>query len=81
MKNPFSLFKSTAKDRDKKLLENQISHQASHISLNVIRGKLKASDINDLEILYERYFEKFPDAKAQQNCSKRIAQLRQMNSL
>ena len=81
MKNPFEIFKSTAKDKDKKLLENQISRQASHISMNVIRGRLKASDINDLEVLYDRYFEKYPDKKGEENCKKRIAQLRTMNSI
>jgi hypothetical protein len=77
--NPFSAFKSKAKDKDKKLLENQISHQASVISLNIIRGRLKSDDIDQLAILYKKYFEKYPDVKGEQNSNKRLAQLRTMS--
>ena len=76
MINPFS--KLVSKDRDvvKKNLENKISKQAWSISRKVMIGKLKKSDIDDLELLYEKYYLKFPNLKNENKCKDRINKLR-----
>ena len=77
MNNPFSNLKFS-KDNDKAVLEKEISNKAWEISGKIISAKVTSKDVDELELLYTKFFKKYPDTIKQLNAKKRINQLKTM---
>lgn len=64
------------KDRLQKQYHNKISAKAKDIALLIVKDKLIVKDVNNLEILYNEYFKKFPDVQGEIRAIQRINKLR-----
>lgn len=76
MKIPF--IKVDGRSSEEKQLQKVIQKEAWTISKKAMMRTLKSSDVDKLEKLYKKYFEKYPDAERQLNSEIRIRKLRQI---
>lgn len=70
--------KTDGKTSEETELQKKISDQALIITKKVLSRKLLQKDIDDLEVLYKKYFKKYPDVAREESANKRIRQLKIM---
>ena len=77
MINPFKSLCEKNVSSEKKSLQKKISAKAWELTTLTVKGKAKNSDVDELELLYKKYFDKFPDKSGEISAKGRIAKLRQ----
>ena len=70
------LIKDKTKDKEKRKFHSIIQKEVLHIMMLTVRGKLKNKDIDKLDALYKKYFELYPDIKAEVDANEKIRKLR-----
>lgn len=66
------------KTKEENELQKKIEKQALDIVKKTLSRKLKQPDIDKLEVLYNKYFKKYPDIEREIKANKRIVQLKSM---
>lgn len=76
MRIPF--IKDNTKDKEKKAFHKAIQSEVWNITKKSMMRTLTQKDVDKLEGMYNKYFEKYPDEKARLNSVDRISKLRRI---
>lgn len=64
------------KDKEKNRLLKLAKDKSWDISKKVVRGKVTAQDVDELESLYDEYYDKYPSEKDYEHSKSQIQKLR-----
>lgn len=76
--NIFGKLKSDAKTKEEKQLHDKIQKKAGEIAVCAMTGKLTHEKVDEMQLLYDNYFEKYPDDERKLKSDDRIRKLRSL---